>query len=152
MAKVPYVQNLLFCDDVRTEVSGKDIAIGIYSGYIIVPQIPMLMPMLCLRMELFFAGERIEKFGVRVVDPQGSQMMENSADVNFTDWTRPGHVIIGMQGLIFGVPGNYSFQVNFGSEWLEVRTLRVEKVDPDVMRKSVEGMHRRILERLDSQS
>ncbi len=37
------LQNLIFCDDARKEVSGKEILIGIYSGDIVLPKLPDTM-------------------------------------------------------------------------------------------------------------
>lgn len=39
----------IFCDDIRHEVSGKLSLIGVYSGILIARQLPITLPMLCLR-------------------------------------------------------------------------------------------------------
>lgn len=38
----------LFCDDIRTEVNGKRSLIGCYGSELIVPELPMTLPRLCI--------------------------------------------------------------------------------------------------------
>ena len=51
--KYPKINSVIICDDIRTEVSGKLILIGIYSDYIVVPNFP-----LALRLSFRFSGKR----------------------------------------------------------------------------------------------
>jgi hypothetical protein len=39
----------IFCDDIRHEIGGKASLIGVYSGILIARQLPITLPMLCLR-------------------------------------------------------------------------------------------------------
>jgi hypothetical protein len=39
------VTSALICDDIRREITGKDILIGVYAGDIIVPQVPFSIPL-----------------------------------------------------------------------------------------------------------
>lgn len=40
--------NTTFCDDIRHEVNGKLSLIGVYSGQMLVPSFPVILPQLCL--------------------------------------------------------------------------------------------------------
>lgn len=125
-----FIQNILFCDDIRTEQSGKDIAIGIYNGLFIVPQFPWLCPSFMIRLELSFRGQKVDHFQFSLRDPNDNALLEQAVPISFFDWNRPGNVALNLAGLIFPVPGEYKFYTRFDGEWELQRTLLVEKFNP----------------------
>lgn len=42
----------VFCDDIRQEVGGKITLVGMYAGQCLVPQIPSILPKLCLLLSI----------------------------------------------------------------------------------------------------
>jgi hypothetical protein len=52
MATTHKLVSLIMCDDCRREDNGKDIIIGTYTGAMIAPTIPLLLPTFTLRFEI----------------------------------------------------------------------------------------------------
>ena len=126
----PYVFNVLFCDDVRTEASGKEIAIGIFPGYIYLQSFPALMPLIAIRFELMFYDQPIQDFSIRIVDPNGNILVDQTKPLDFAHWDLPGSATFAFQGLIVATPGNYGvFTKTTGRDWELQRNLHFGKMD-----------------------
>jgi hypothetical protein len=124
-----FVQNVLFCDDVRTEQSGKDIAIGIYNGYIVLPQIPFVIN-LAVRVEANLSGNVKHGISAKFRDPMGNDLAESYSPIELFDWDLPFGITLGFANLILPTPGEYKLLVKFDDEWEEYRTLNVQKINP----------------------
>ena len=126
-----YVQSTIFCDDVRTENTGKEIAIGIYPGQLTLPVIPFVIPVLTIRFELFFFGEPVEDFSIRVCDPAGTALVEQKRPLIFDDWSAPGTLSMVIEGLIAPSVGDYEiFTKTSRHDWALQRALVIDKYDP----------------------
>lgn len=145
MTSPKFVRNVLFCDDVRTERNGKDIAIGIYNGVVNVSQTPFIMQSFCVRIEFDFHGEETTSCNVSMHDPLSNRMFNETVSVSFIDWHRPGAVTLNFGGMIFPVPGEYKFKVAAGNAENET-TLRVDIIDHVKVRERAQEMSRRIAE------
>lgn len=131
MLETNYVQSTIFCDEVRTEHTGKEIAIGIYPGRLTLPAIPFVMPFLTIRFELFFSGQPVESFSIRISDPVGSTLLEQERPLAFDDWNAPGTLSIVVEGLIVPSAGDYAVTTKTSRhEWALQRVLVIEKYDP----------------------
>ena len=149
MPENSYVLSAIFCDEVRTENTGKEIAIGIYPGRLSVPVMPIVLPSLTLRFELFFDGSPVESFSIKIVDPAGNTLIEQQRPMNFSDWHLPGTLSIILQGLILSATGSYAVMTKTSrDDWALQRMLVIEKFDPiraqmhwrDQMSKMHEGL------------
>lgn len=130
MSSETYVQNVLLCDDIRTENNGKEIAIGIYAGAIAVPQIPAFFPNLIIRFELFFGGTVQTEINFKLTDPAGNILLKQKLPVKFFDWEMPGSVSAALQGLIFPIAGKYTISTSISEEtWEDQRFFIVKKFD-----------------------
>lgn len=72
--------NVVFCDEVRREVTGKDILIGVYSSDIVVPSVPMLIEV-ALWIQFHTAGDGVVSAKVRVTDPVGNTAGQTTIEV-----------------------------------------------------------------------
>lgn len=125
-----YVQSMLFCDDVRVENTGKEIAIGIYPGGMSFMFLPIMIPQLVIRLELLFYGIPTESFALKVIDPNGNTLVEEQRPLSFRNWSMPGTVSIALQGVILGAAGDYKFFTKIpGEDWVSQRSLHVEKTN-----------------------
>jgi hypothetical protein len=127
MSARDYIQSVIICDEVRTEITGKDIAIGIFNGTMIVPRIPFVIPMLAVRFELNFFGEFQQTMELRLQDPNHNMIIEQKMPIKFNDWSKPGAITLNMEGLILPVEGAYLFEVKFNDDWLPAKGLLIEK-------------------------
>lgn len=63
----PYLHSI-YCDDVRHEVNGKLSYIGVYSGKLLVPSVPVIVPKLCVAITAVTpAKESFKKFSIRIL-------------------------------------------------------------------------------------
>jgi hypothetical protein len=129
---------MIFCEDLRVEMSGREIALGLFNGTAAVPQIPFILPMLVARLELHFFGKPREKFFFRVNDPSGNRLFEQVVQVQFADWNKPGSLAIGIRNMVLPVTGAYAFYLKFEDEWDLARNLYVEKFDASDLRERLE--------------
>ena len=132
-----YVKSVLLCEDLRSELSGKEFAIGILAGNLIVPHIPFLLDHLVIRIELFTSGEVVPGFLVKMDDPLGSELFRQQVMVSFRNWDRPGAVALGVNGLFVRLSGIYKIYAKYDidPEWTLIRELFVDKIDLEAMRK-----------------
>jgi hypothetical protein len=142
------IRSVLFCDDIRTEANGKEFAIGIYSGGMVVPQTPFQMSMLMARIEIDFGGVETKEFYFKIEDPLGNELMEQKIDLPAFDWNRVGSVVVGLQAIIFPVPGTYVLSGKFDDSWIEISDFRVDKVSPKDMQARMQEQIRRMADAL----
>jgi hypothetical protein len=126
-----YIQSVIVCDEVRTEMSGKDIAIGIYNGHMVVPQIPFIVPMLTVRHEFHFHGDIKNSLTLKMEDPNKNSVFQQTMPIRFNDWDKPGAISVILGGLILPAEGQYTFHLKFDGDWELSRTFFVEKFDQD---------------------
>ncbi len=81
--------SIIICDDIRHEPSGKEMLIGVYSGVILFPSLPAMMPNFSTRIEFKTDLKQIEDMTVELHDEDG--------DVLFT--VTGGMEMIGKDGV-----------------------------------------------------
>lgn len=72
--------SVVFCDDVRREITGKDILIGVYSGDIRLPTVPALLGV-SLWIQFRTIGNGVVSARVRVTDPAGNTAGETKIEI-----------------------------------------------------------------------
>lgn len=140
-----YVRSVIFCDDLRVENNGKEIAIGIYPGYITIPSMPFVIPHIIIRFELMFTGKAVNLFSVRIVDPAGNSLAEQTGPLTFGDWTLPGTLSIAFEGLIVSTNGDYQILTRVDEEeWAWQRSLAISKIDKSRIRSRADEAIKRL--------
>lgn len=71
--------NVIFCDDVRREVTGKDILIGVYSADIVLPTVPVLFGV-SLWIQFLTGGDGVVSAKLRITDPAGNTAGETAVE------------------------------------------------------------------------
>ena len=57
-----------YCDDIRQEVGGKLTLVGVYNGSLLVPSFPVVLPKLCLALQVVTAvSEPLKDLTFRVL-------------------------------------------------------------------------------------
>lgn len=72
--------NVIFCDDIRREASGKDILIGVYSAEMVFATVPTMVGV-SIWIQLRTAGNGVVGAWVRVTDPTGNTAGQTRVDV-----------------------------------------------------------------------
>ncbi len=131
MPEISYVHSMIFCDEVRMENNGKEIAIGIYPGRMTLPALPFVIPLLTIRFELFFNASPVDDFSIKITDPLGNNIIEQKRPLSFVDWSMPGTLSIMLEGLIVSSAGSYGVMTKTSKhEWTLQRNLVIDKYDP----------------------
>ena len=53
--------HVIYCDDIRQELGGKQTLVGVYSGTLQVQSFPVILPKLCLALQLLLPAEGLPK-------------------------------------------------------------------------------------------
>jgi hypothetical protein len=78
--------NVVFCDDIRREVSGKEILIGAYSGDIVVPSVPSVLQ-IAMWVQVRAVGVGMSRGRIKVTDPAGNTAGQSSFDFHVGEST-----------------------------------------------------------------
>ncbi|TIP70339.1 MAG: hypothetical protein E5X53_28280 [Mesorhizobium sp.] len=115
---------VILCDDVRKEITGKDILIGVYSGTINVPAYPVVVPAsLWIELEPDAAGTIL--FRVRMESPSGNPPVEINTNIEVIEKSTAVFVVTGVP-LSLERDGEIVVSVAVGSE--PMRTVKRKKV------------------------
>jgi hypothetical protein len=116
--------SVLVCDDIRKEVSNKDILIGVYSGDIVVPSFPVWLPIsFWIEVSANEAGKSEAQFRLTVVDHTPPIMLKAGLQVD-----KPGStaiIIAGLQ-LLFEKEGDLILEVKpDGGDWTVLKSKKI---------------------------
>lgn len=118
---------VIIADDVRKEVSNKEIIIGVYGGGIMVPYFPVTIP-IALWMEITPSVSGHQEIDVRVTVPEGGGELRMRLVIDVmtageptTFYTPSIHTTFGTEGIIEIAVKNASSD----DDWMVVKTKRV---------------------------
>jgi len=122
----PSVEQALLCDDVRREMNGKQIIIGVYGDDVVLPRFPISIS-LCLWMRFKFQSPGAYSLEFVVIGERQQRMIPvTSVPVNVTDSTKRMDIALGGILLNISEPETLKFQWRDGSgEWKEVLAAKV---------------------------
>ena len=70
-----------WCDDIRQEVGNKPSFMGVYTGGLVVPLLPIVLPKLCAHAQIYLpAAERAKSLKIRVERSDGLVLAEADVD------------------------------------------------------------------------
>ncbi len=119
----------LVCDDVRREISGKEILIGVYAHNVYVSLIPVNL-IVTLYMRALFAQRESYNINFRVLGPSGIQV---TPEVSLTfppppDFESAFPIVLGGISFQAQTEGKYEFQWQPpGQEWETATSLHIKK-------------------------
>jgi hypothetical protein len=125
---LPKVKVALLCDDVRREINGKEIIIGVFSDQINVVTFPVGI-MITLYMRVLF-DKSLTKYPVeiRAINAAGNQLVPIAkSTLDSMDATHTSTIVLGPIPLQIQAPGPISFQwrIEGGDEWSTIIALDV---------------------------
>src|SRR6266436_9523709 len=124
--KVGRLLNVLICDDVRREVTGKEIIIGVYGDEMMVPSLPVSLN-LSLWIRVFFENAEamyvdfaiVGEGGINLVQPQRLPIAGQQAN-------RQMSVVLSGIPIQVQMPGPVTFRWCLkGGSWEDLATVRV---------------------------
>ena len=115
---------VILCDDIRREISGKDILIGVYARDIVVPQFPITL-MFALWLEYFpdRMGEGLLSLRVSWADKSPAVL---KAALNVEEFGVSGLALPGIQ-MTFDQEGELRMELSNGDQWIPLLRKKVLK-------------------------
>jgi len=114
MAKAPYkLLSVIVCDDVRTEVTKKEILIGVYSDGIVVPKLPAVLTSLFFRIHLALQIQEQTTFSFQVLKPSGQSLLDTNDQT--LESRRNVILAMGIQGPNLDEAGKYQMFLRVGN-------------------------------------
>ena len=120
-----YVSTLI-CDDCRKEDTGKYIAIGIYPGSIVTPQLPLLMPILAIRFEVVPDKRRYENVTATIKDPEGRETVRVGGIIEFSQANVPSSFFFRISPVLFQNEGKHTVSLAMDGELDEIYEFKVQ--------------------------
>lgn len=117
--------SLIMCDDCRREDNGKDILIGTYSGTMISPIIPFLLPTFALRFEIIPKQREYKKTIALMKTPNGEEIfrIEGNLVINRPEFAAT--FFYKVSPLTIVMAGEYKIYLGLDEEPEEIASLKV---------------------------
>jgi hypothetical protein len=117
----------IFCDDIRREVSGKQILIGVYTGDIVIPSFPATIAI--AGWIAFARADRIAAeipIEFRIIDSKGQSLGYGSAILGLIEAGHDGAITLPALPVMIQNPGTITLQLKqYDEPWQNVRSVGV---------------------------
>ena len=126
---LPHIKPIhaVFCDDIRREVTGKEILIGVYSGNMLVPRLPAPI-VLSIWVPFSRTAESVGEIPMefRLLDADDRPIGYGSVQITVSDATEIGSLSLPALGVMLNHAGSLKFQLKqYEEPWETVSTLKV---------------------------
>jgi hypothetical protein len=116
------IKSIVVCDDIRQEISGKEILIGVYNDVMVFTQFPAIWPLLIVRFSVLLERQDFKTLRAYVKDQRDRQVFTTSQALNFSAVNIEEPVLVGfaIRALKFDEPSRYRIFLGLDSEPEEV--------------------------------
>ena len=139
----PIIKVALLCDDVRREISGKEIFNRVYGDAVNVLSFPFLLRIMVYLKVMYVKSDLDYNVEFRVVNESGNQLVP-VVRTNFSsmDPTKSTTIVLGPMPLQIQSPGLISFQWRRteAAEWITIITLRTSQAPPGAVPPGAKGV------------
>jgi hypothetical protein len=120
----------LVCDDWRREDNGKEILLGIYTGGIVVPQIPVALQ-ICLWLYVQPPEPGVAQFDLRILEPSHKEVLQANFQFQVASTEHPMTVPLVRLPFQISQLGTFKFQWKLpGHDWKTVVEKNVSMLPP----------------------
>jgi hypothetical protein len=127
MATTHTLVSLIMCDDCRREDNGKEIIIGVYTGAIITPDIPVMLPTFALRFEIIPKQNEYKKTIAIIKDPNGEEIVRVEGSLAIARIDLGASFFYRVSPLPIMTAGTYKIYLGLDEEPEEIASLQVLK-------------------------
>ncbi len=125
------VKHVLVCDDVRQEINGKDILIGVYTNWITVPSLPTNL-VLSFWLHYSFVGIGEVPLEFRLLGPHDVQFMSAGVTMSFleenAETRQTASFTLGGVPEPIQIPGELRLQLKqYNEEWQTIGSVNVRQ-------------------------
>ena len=112
----PRIKDILVCDEVRDEVNGKKIFIGVYGDDIIVNALPAQLSHLAfvIAVEGLSKGQTPLEFIFESVT--GKELIRAKSDLNVSDPSRFSRLVLSVGNVLFFEEGEHTIKIGIGKQ------------------------------------
>jgi Family of unknown function (DUF6941) len=115
------VRSVIFCDDVRQEVTGKEILIGVYNYIILYPQFPAFVPRLIVKIYFNVKDKTAKQFVLHLKDKDGVVLSTINGELPAAaNWDEPFSLGFALGPLTFYSQGHFFLEFGPANEQPEV--------------------------------
>jgi hypothetical protein len=122
-------RNFILCEDIRTEINGKQILIGAYAGVILAESLPTFWPLFAMRVEVNPKKDAYESVQLKIEKPNGTVLsIFDIAGVKIRDVAYPAALVFHRSPMVFDMEGDYAVSlamdckpINIGSFTVVIR-------------------------------
>ena len=110
------LRSVIICDDVRQEVSGKEILIGVYSYSMLFPSFPSIVPKLVIRIFMDLLDRTAKNFELNWKDPNGTPIANFKTQLPQAIPNEPLLLGFLIGPLTFNIEGVYPVELSLENE------------------------------------
>ena len=125
---------VLLCDDIRTEVSGKLILIGVYSGDILAANFPLRMKLTTyVAADMLQPGSGTLSIEINIAPDDGSEGQVHVLEAEMEVGTGPSEGGFPMPAVPIAVPGPAALTIRWklnDSDWAKIASKRIDAHRP----------------------
>jgi hypothetical protein len=125
MATTHRLISLIMCDDCRREDNGKDIIIGTYTGAMISPSIPVLLPTFTLRFEIIPHQLQYKKTIAIMKNPRNEELFRVEGELAVGRLEFGASFFYRVSPLVITMTGPHTIHLGLDEEPEQVGTLTV---------------------------
>jgi Family of unknown function (DUF6941) len=136
---LPRLRSIILCDDIRTEITGKELFIGVYAnGITFFGPPPGMLMQLCFRIEYEKASEdKLRTLRLQLISPYATPLIDTTGEVQEKTGSR---LIVNIQqrNLVITEAGTYTIMIGLDGEPQQADTVDITfratppKIDPTI--------------------
>jgi hypothetical protein len=131
------LRSIIIADDIRQEVNGKEIFIGVYNFSMIFPAFPAFVPKIIIKLIMDMLDDNAKTFLMSLKDPNGTELSKFSGELpvslNKTEPIGLGFILGSLQ---FYAEGRYTIEFGVEGEATETITDFYVRVPRDAVERS----------------
>jgi hypothetical protein len=109
------IDSIIICDDIRVEVSGKQILIGVYADVLLFPQLPTQISKLVFRIQVSPIEANLSNLKFIIRSPSNDVVANVDGVLPKYNVAEPVLITMGVVGLAVG-PGTYTVELGLDQE------------------------------------
>lgn len=117
--------SIIVCDDIRVEMDGKQILVGVYAGDIIFPSFPARMNQLLFRVEVIAYNEPHKTLSFRIMNNSGDVLMNLDGDAPPEHPSENSVFVFALHQPVFSREEKYTVEFGFDGVLKNIGEFRV---------------------------
>jgi hypothetical protein len=127
-------RSFIVCEDVRTEINGKQILIGAYAGAILAESLPAFWPIFAMRVEVSPKKDTYEGVQLKIEKPNGTLLsIFDMTNVKIRDVAYPAALVFQRSPMAFDMEGDYAVSLAMDCKPINIGSFTVAIRKPTVL-------------------